>query len=336
MSHSISRPTLMGVQPVFYTVKHITRFEYSAAITESVTEVRMQPITDAQQVCRDFQLNVNPPTRVAAHTDHLGNMVHHFDIPRPHTQLVIGARSMIEVRPHNELPERLDLEDWQTLDEQVEEEDLFAMLMPSKFACASELLHKFALETGTGRQLDPLTAVLQLNQAIYDGFEYRSQSTLVDSPIDVALESRRGVCQDYSHIMITVLREVLRIPARYVSGYLFHRIEDKDRSAADATHAWVEAYLPRLGWLGLDPTNNLVARERHIRVAVGRDYSDVPPTRGVHKGGASSELSVAVQVSLAEAPDQEVKPVVVSTWHSPVEAKAPLLSRLDAQQQQQQ
>jgi transglutaminase-like putative cysteine protease len=101
--------------------------------------------------------------------------------------------------------------------------------------------------------------------------------------------------------MIALARD-LGIPCRYVSGYLFHRVEDHDRSAANATHAWVEAYLPGLGWIGFDPTNNLVAAERHIRVAVGRDYEDVPPTKGVFQGDARSELSVSVQVEPSEAP----------------------------------
>ena len=125
--------------------------------------------------------------------------------------------------------------------------------------------------------------------------------TRVDSPIDVALENRQGVCQDYTHIMIAMVR-ALGIPCRYVSGYLFHRAQSLDRSAADASHAWPEAYLPELGWVGFDPTNDVLVGGRHIRVAVGRDYADVPPTRGVFRGDAETDLSVAVQVSLSEAP----------------------------------
>jgi transglutaminase-like putative cysteine protease len=107
------------------------------------------------------------------------------------------------------------------------------------------------------------------------------------------------VCQDYTHIMIALVRE-LGIPCRYVSGYLYHRRDDTSSSAPDATHAWVEALLPGLGWVGFDPTNNTPVAERHIRVAVGRDYADVPPTRGVFKGQADTELGVAVQVRLAD------------------------------------
>jgi transglutaminase-like putative cysteine protease len=132
---------------------------------------------------------------------------------------------------------------------------------------------------------------------MYERFEYRPQSTSVDSPIDDALRSRQGVCQDFAHVMIGLVRR-LGVPCRYVSGYLFRDAASTDRSPDGATHAWVEALLPELGWIGFDPTNDLLAGERHVRVAVGRDYSDVPPTRGVYKGvtAVKSELAVAVRV----------------------------------------
>jgi transglutaminase-like putative cysteine protease len=131
--------------------------------------------------------------------------------------------------------------------------------------------------------------------------------------------------------MIALVRE-LRIPCRYVSGYLFHGSNGLDRSAADATHAWVETYLPQLGWVGFDPTNNLIVEERHIRTAIGRDYADVPPTRGIFKGTAQSELSVAVQVLPTEGPLPDEELVPATTWIGP----APIEEDLQQQQQQQQ
>ena len=165
----------------------------------------------------------------------------------------------------------------------------------------THLLGKLAGELDVRRRDDPLVLLRELTAALREKFEYAPQATEVDSPIDQALGNRRGVCQDFAHIMIALVRGV-HIPCRYVSGYLFHRIEDDDRSAEDATHAWVEALLPGLGWVGFDPTNNLIASQRHIRVAIGRDYGDVPPTRGVFKGQAKTELSVAVKVVPSEAP----------------------------------
>jgi transglutaminase-like putative cysteine protease len=176
----------------------------------------------------------------------------------------------------------------------------------------------------------------ELNEAIYGMFAYVPNSTNVDSPIEEALQSRRGVCQDFAHIMIALVRP-LRMPCRYVSGYMFHRDptrEKQDRSFEGASHAWVEALVPRLGWVAFDPTNNLIGADRHIRVAIGRDYADVPPTRGVYKGEAHSELSVAVTVSPSDAPLPE--PVAPSIVIQSRPVFAPRSTRTEHEQQQQQ
>ncbi|HEX8116529.1 MAG TPA: transglutaminase family protein [Pyrinomonadaceae bacterium] len=311
------------------SISHTTKFRYSTPITESIMELRMQPLTEGPQRCLKFDLGLKPSARAASYRDHLGNAVHHFDIPGRHTQLVINASSLVETLPREEPPESLSSDAWAELDALVEGGDYWDMLMPSRFARQSEALLGFAREIDLTRREDPLTVLRGLNAAIYNAFEYVPQSTSADSPIDDALVARRGVCQDYTHIMIALARS-LRVPCRYVSGYLFHRVEYNDRSAQDATHAWVEALLPRLGWVGFDPTNNLPAGQRHIRVAVGRDYSDVPPTRGVFKGAAESELSVAVQVKPAEEPDSEEALRLIATLNRPPEAEH------TAQQQQQQ
>jgi transglutaminase-like putative cysteine protease len=271
--------------------------------------------------------------------DYLGNRIHHFDIPSQHSQLTITAQAMVEITPPSSLPEALTPDAWQTLDRLIAEGDFWEMLAPSYFTRSTALLNDLAAEINLRRQADPLTTLRELNTTLHDAFDYRPNGTKVDSPIDEALKKRQGVCQDFAHIMTALVRE-LGMPCRYVSGYLFHRLQDHDRSAEDATHAWVEAFLPELGWVGFDPTNNLVAGERHIRVAVGRDYADVPPTRGVFKGDARSELNVAVQVRLADEAainklslaEEELPPLA---WlQAEVEAKAE--DDLLQQQQQQQ
>lgn len=311
------------------SINHVTKFRYSAPITESIMELRMQPLSEGPQRCLKFDLSLKPPARASSYRDHFGNAVEHFDIPGRHTQLVINASSLIESLPRPELPEALDPKAWDELDALVDGGDFWDMLMPSHFAQPTDALLDFARELDLRRHDDPLTVLRELNTAIYNAFDYVPQSTTADSPIDEALGTRKGVCQDYSNIMIALVRH-LRVPCRYVSGYLFHRVEYNDRSAQDATHAWVEALLPELGWVGFDPTNNLPAGQRHIRVAVGRDYFDVPPTRGVFKGAAESELSVAVQVKPAEEPDSEEALRLIAVLNKPSEAEQA------AQQQQQQ
>lgn len=314
---------------MYYSISHVTTFRYSAPISESMMEVRMQPRSEDRQRCHTFALAVEPHARVLAYRDHLGNNVHYFDIPRAHPQLTITAEALVEVGAPPALPQADAAPSWTSLLGWVAANDSWDWLTPSQFARPTALLHDLARElrvTPADRErADPLSLLAELNTALYNTFSYAPQSTTVDSPIDQALESRRGVCQDYAHVMIALVRE-LGIPCRYVSGYLFHRTDSDDRSAQDATHAWVEALLPDLGWIGFDPTNNLVVGDRHIRAAVGRDYADVPPTRGVFKGDATSELEVAVRVAQASAP-VIAEPLLPSAW-------APL--EYGAQQQMQQ
>ena len=287
---------------MFYAIRHFTRYRYSKPVSQSSMEVRMHPRSEYSQRCFTFQLSVSPRARVFSYHDHTGNVIHHFDIPEPHRQLTIIADALVDVDPPPQLPDALDQSSWQQLDEMIERDDYWDMLMPSHFACKSPALDEFARKLGAHERngRDPLTVLRALNSQIFEAFEYTKRSTRVDSPIDVAIESRKGVCQDFAHVMIALVRG-LRIPCRYVSGYLHHDKEHTDRSADGATHAWVEALLPGLGWVGFDPTNNLIAGKRHIRTAIGRDYADVPPTIGTLKGSAQSDMQVRVRVTPSEA-----------------------------------
>jgi len=325
----------------FFSIRHLTRFRYSQPITESIMETRMHPCSDMGQHCLSFTLSVSPRCRVFTCRDHQGNNVHHFDIPGEHNQLVIVAESIVEQRNPFEVPHFLAPDAWQALDNLIDSGDYWEMLLPSQFAVETPALLDLAGKLGVTRRDDPLMLVHELNQRLFDYFEYVPRSTRVDSPIDEAITNCRGVCQDFAHTMIALLRHV-RIPARYVSGYLYRGSEDHDRSTPDATHAWVEALLPHLGWVGFDPTNNLVAHRRHIRTAVGRDYADVPPTHGIFRGKADSELYVAVQVDASDRPpalDRKLPipedwSVLVERAQQSPEIPLPLIDLQQMQQQQ--
>jgi transglutaminase-like putative cysteine protease len=326
----------------FYFVRHLTKFVYGRSVSESAMEVRMHPRSDSNQRCLSFSLSVSPRCRVFTYRDHLGNHIHHFDIPGRHGQLVIVAESVVEHQPLATIPRSLGSGAWAELDALVAEGDYWEMLLPSEFAQPTPSLLQLAQQLGVERRDDPLVLLHEINQRLYDEFSYAKETTQVDSPIDEALASRSGVCQDFAHIMIALVRHV-GIPCRYVSGYLYHGRDDHDRSTSSATHAWVEAFLPALGWVGFDPTNALVARDRHIRTALGRDYADVPPTRGLFRGRTESELFVAVQVTASEtAPDLDRELPIPEDWSMLVEkAQAPpppaepLLLIQQSQQQQQ-
>jgi len=318
---------------LIYSVRHTTTFRYEPAVRESVMEVRLQPRSDGDQRCLNFVLNVDPAANVMQYRDFMGNVVHHFDIAGKHNVVKVTAQSAVEMQNVAE-PRAADCGDWADLDALVEGNDYWEMLLPSHFAQSSAALEQLAAELGCERRGNPLGLLSELNEAIYKLFSYVPNSTKVDSPIEEALETRQGVCQDFAHIMIALVRRA-KIPCRYVSGNMFHRDEtERDRSIEGASHAWIEALVPRLGWVAFDPTNNLVGGDRHIRVAIGRDYADVPPTRGVYKGEAQSELSVAVTVSPADtaAPEPVVPSFVVRSRPVLVRATA----RSDQEQQQQQ
>jgi transglutaminase-like putative cysteine protease len=269
----------------------------------------MHPRTEHSQRCFTFQLSVNPRARIFGFADHLGNQVHHFDLPAHHRALTIVADALVNLDAPKPLPDALPPESWQELDALLHEEDYWPMLMPSHYARTSPQLEELTRELGIDarKDRDPLTLTRDVTDGINRAFDYVKKSTAVNSPIEVSLTSRQGVCQDFSHIMIAAVRN-LGIPCRYVSGYLYHDAFHHDRSAEGATHAWVEALLPGLGWVGFDPTNGGHAGVRHIRTAIGRDYGDVPPTIGTMKGKAETELQVRVRVAASQSllpPEEE-------------------------------
>jgi len=322
---------------VQYTIRHVTRFIYDSPITESVMEARVQPRSEGAQRCVRFNLSTTPIARVRMYQDHDGNIIHHFNIPGRLSRLTVVAEALVECGTPAPLPAALAPGAWDRLDAATSSGAFWELLHPSPFARPTDRLQAFAREIDLTRGEDPLATVRHIGAELFDRLTYSPRSTRVDSPIDDALDSRKGVCQDFTHIMIALVRQ-LDIPCRYVSGYLFHQADGDVRSADGSTHAWVESWFPDLGWVGFDPTNNLAADHRHIRVAVGRDYADVPPTKGVFKGtsAARSELSVAVRVGTA-GPGQSMTAHEVPTHMPWVSREVPSsLPRPDLAQQQQQ
>jgi transglutaminase-like putative cysteine protease len=319
-----------------YAIRHTTRFTYTSPVSESVMELRMRPDSGGGQRCLQFEVDVVPRARVFAYRDFLGNWVHHFDIPRRHSQLAITARAQVEVEAPPPLPDRIPGEAWAEVDRWRDAGELWDYRQPSHFAAFSPALLAFVdgLGPAAGRAGDPLTTAREVMRAVHAGFEYVPNSTRVDSPIDEALAARRGVCQDFAHVLIASLRR-LGLPCRYVSGYIAPRPDGEGLSAsAIATHAWMEVCLPELGWVGLDPTHDVPAGVRHVRVGIGRDYADVPPTRGTFKGTTSSALEVSVEVTPAEALPTLDPAVLEMAWRA--DAPAPADDEREAQMQQQQ
>jgi transglutaminase-like putative cysteine protease len=276
-------------------VVHRTHYEYASAVIESFNETRLQPASADGQVCHSFLLKVLPSTRLSHYLDFYFNCVHFFEIPEAHTALSIESRSIVTTSS-NPLPPEQGAAPMSRLRECLAMEQCYDFLQTSKYVEMDPLIWRLAVDATVGEQ-DAWQAALRVMRFIHSEFDYQPEATTVNTPIGEVIAKRKGVCQDFTHVMLGMCRS-LKIPARYVSGYLYNGPLD-ELEGAQASHAWCEVYIPGFGWHGLDPTNNRQADEHYVKVAVGRDYADIVPVQGSYRGGGSKKMSVEVNVTLA-------------------------------------
>lgn len=266
-------------------VEHTMRFRYDAFVHQSWLELRVEPRTASSQTVQSFLLSVGPPAAVSRYVDWNGNVVHHFGVPDYHDRIEVVARSTVEVHPPAlELAELLDppaaglgaLLDLTLLAGPVQE---------------SALLHDLEREIGAPARAPVGEQIAAVGALLRDHFEYRTGVTDSKSTTDEVLEHRSGVCQDFAHLMLGLLR-LRKIPSRYVSGYLHVTSEGGEPSQS---HAWVEVFAGERGWIPFDPTHDRVPGEDYVRIGAGRHYDDVPPNRGVYRGQAQEVLEVQVK-----------------------------------------
>jgi transglutaminase-like putative cysteine protease len=267
------------------SVAHVSRLEYDADVFESIMDVRLGPLDDADQHVERFHLRLEPGGHARQYVDGFGNVAHLLTSTRPHSAVEVSVRSEVETALVD--PFALPVHGLGTLDvmERADGLDPSPLIPP---------LDELGRMASPFRSLDPFEAVLRMCEMINRQFTYRQGVTDVTTTVEQILDVRLGVCQDFAHLLIGLCR-ALSIPARYVSGY----IVTADAPAAPhrgegASHAWVEAFTPSHGWRGFDPTNTLVANAYYVKVARGRDYADVPPTRGTYRGAANETLAVSV------------------------------------------
>lgn len=283
-----------------YHIEHVSRYRYASRANACVMSLRLRPLEDRRQRLLAFAIETDPSTDLGCTRDGFGNAHHLLALRREHDALTITARAAVEVHPADPLAARLTPDDWSTVRSWTDRFEHWEFTHASALARRTPALDAFVGELGLAPLEDPLSSVSALSDALHAAFTYAPGETTAESPIDHILASRRGVCQDYAHVMIAIARS-WAIPARYVSGYLHVTGDDHAPVPGNAMHAWVECLLPRLGWIGFDPTNR-IPTDRHIRVAVGRDYRDVSPTRGVRQGGDAEDLAVDVSVRADASP----------------------------------
>lgn len=283
------------------TTLHETTFDYARPIERTFTEARIWPFSDAHQTCHDFSLSVDPLQPLTETRDYWGNYTMTFNILPPHRRVVVTGRSVVET--HRKPFEPQALSDFET-----ERAHFDYMQFGGAVEYSSEAktlggdagLNAAKRDAPWFEDGSLFNALQNLNRLIFENFTYCTDSTHVHTSVGEVMQQKRGVCQDFAHVFIAACR-ACGVPARYVSGYLVTR-RARSSEGSSASHAWVEALVPNHGWCALDPTNNLLANDSYIKIAHGRNYSDVTPTRGLFKGsGVDCRMSVRVHTMTAEA-----------------------------------
>lgn len=276
-----------------FIIQHVTRYTYEEPVTDSANHILLFPIKDELQELVQQQLNITGNPNVDIYRDYYGNRAGSFMNIAPHNELRIESKVEVITR------QRLFPEDkeepavqWEALNALRFDSSFIDFLKQENFAALDEV--KKIADSGFYKVVSVYLAAQQLTEYVYTNFKYIQGITSVETTLEEIWTLKAGVCQDFAHILLVMLR-IIGIPARYVSGYVCP--QNAGLRGEGATHAWVEAYIPFYGWLGFDPTNNCVVTDLHVRLAIGRNFSDCSPVRGTYKGTAKQTLEVGVSVA---------------------------------------
>lgn len=278
--------------PRFY-IHHVTKYTYPEPVRDSANQIMLYPIKDEKQEVQSQRLSITGEPFVEQFKDYYGNEAGSFMNISPHKELRIDSNIVVITKTIQLPTDEISIElQWDHLAQIKYEVPFIDFLKQEYFDALPEV--KQIADAGFYKSVSVFVAVQQLNQYVFENFQYIKGITSVETTLDEVWKLRAGVCQDFAHILLVMLR-LLNIPARYVSGYVCP--QDHNLRGEGATHAWVEAYIPFYGWLGLDPTNNCVVNDGHVRLAIGRSFSDCSPVKGTYKGTAKQVLEVGVSVS---------------------------------------
>jgi len=281
-----------------FKIQHITRYTYDGMVRDSANQIILFPIVDVNQDVLKHDLTITGNPLVDTHIDYYGNEVGSFTYIESHNRMVINSEVLVTTHakelPNDAIPAA---EQWQKLSALENIVPYIDFLKHDYFDSLPDLIAVIEREKQAGAT--PYQTALRFCDYVYRNFEYLPGVTTVETTIDEVLQLKAGVCQDFAHLLVLMLR-LLNIPARYISGYICPN--HNGMRGEGATHAWAEVYLPDYGWLGIDPTNNCVANETHVRLAVGRNFSDCSPVKGVYKGSWGHKLEVKVSVEYKDQP----------------------------------
>ncbi|RYE01943.1 MAG: transglutaminase family protein, partial [Sphingobacteriaceae bacterium] len=276
--------------PKFH-ITHLTSYLYQEPINDSANQIMLYPLEDEYQEVIEHQLKITDNPLIETYQDYYDNKVGSFTNPGVHSALVIDSQ-LVVITQQKPLPEDFtpQKQQWENLQQLRYQLPYINFLLPQQFKSLPEVLQVVKQEQSIQT---PLQLAKALSNYIYQNFEYKAGVTTVETTLDEIWTLKSGVCQDFAHLLSVMLR-LANIPARYVSGYI---CPNKNGMRGEgATHAWVEAYIPFYGWLGLDPTNDVLVEDKHVRLAVGRNFSDCSPVKGTYKGNSRHYLEVKVTV----------------------------------------
>ncbi|MBS1507599.1 MAG: transglutaminase family protein [Bacteroidetes bacterium] len=276
-----------------FKIRHITKYSYQVPVRDSANQIILYPIKDNFQDVLHHHILVSGDVPVETHFDYFGNKVGTFTHSKPHTDLVIDSQVVVVTKPRDLPDDSLPADtQWEEIKKISSQYQFIDFLRHEAVAKSDEI--EAVIDPKHQKTQTPLAIAQQLCLYVYKNFTYKKGITTVESTFDEVWKIKTGVCQDFAHVLLSLLR-LSDIPARYVSGYICPN--KSGMRGEGATHAWVEAYIPFYGWLGFDPTNNCVVNETHVRLAVGRNFSDCSPVKGTYRGTSEHTLEVAVSVS---------------------------------------
>ncbi|MEO8532198.1 MAG: transglutaminase family protein [Flavobacterium sp.] len=312
-----------------FKIVHITKYQYNWPIKESINEIRLFPHHFDNQEVLQYQLLITHNPDVDITVDYYGNRVGNFNVLYTHTEMTIESRMLVRVNHSLKIPE---IDDTSVKDIQDEKEKSISLLRLSylediaKQNEINDILKTIGIENKSIIEI-----AQQCNAYVFDNFTYTKGITNIETTIDEILTLKKGVCQDFAHLLLQLLRTA-GIPSRYVSGYICPN--ESGLRGEGATHAWVEIYTPKQGWLGLDPTNNIWTMDNHVRLSVGRNFSDCTPIKGTFKGLARQTLSVFVSIGYEDGRQfEEINDVKLQEVSSRVQEQLDYMDHLQQQQQ---
>ena len=327
-----------------YKIKHITHYFYNSPVYESINQIMLYPIQDLHQTLHFQSIRITDSPSIEVFKDHYFNQLGIFNILKPHSELSIQSNIVVEVVPI-EIP-NLEIsiaQQWEEIELLKKDFTLKDFLEVEEFKAKEEISN--VVKSLIDKEKSVFENAFNVSKFIFENFTYKQGVTTIESDIDEIWSLKAGVCQDFAHLLLEML-QIAELPSRYVSGYICPK--NHDLRGEGATHAWVEVFLPTYGWIGIDPTNNCLVSDRHVRLAVGKDFHDCTPVKGIYKGSLEHRLEVTVVVENTDSHistlyndffnDRVEKPSFVSINEIPetVENNNSYWRHMQMQQQQQQ